>query len=70
MRHHSTKTEDVLLDPMLRTWVGEVYAALLVLQQNPNSTAAIETIDTVRETFNGAAPIIQQGRTGRLGRTN
>ncbi len=59
-RHHRSRTEDVFLDPLLRTWVGETYAAFLVLQQNPNSATALETLDEVREAFNGAAPVIER----------
>ena len=34
-RHHAHTVEDVLLDPTLRGWIGEAYAALLVLESNP-----------------------------------
>lgn len=59
-RHYTSTLEDVLLDPLLRTWMGEVYSALLVLERNPKSESALATLDQIRETFNGAAPILQR----------
>ncbi|MEQ1492463.1 MAG: glycosyltransferase, partial [Terricaulis sp.] len=59
-RHHKSSAEDLLVDPMLRTWIADTYSALLVLERNPQSETALETLDRIRETFNAAAPIIQQ----------
>ena len=39
----------------MRPWITDTYEALLVLQSNPNSTRAVETLDRVRREFNGAA---------------
>ena len=39
----------------MRPWITDAYEALLVLQSNPNSTEAIQTLDRVRTEFNGAA---------------
>ena len=54
-RHHARSTEEVLLDPSMRPWIADTYEALLVLQTNPNSTQAVQTLDRVRTEFNGAA---------------
>ena len=60
LRHHEYSTEDVLLDPVLREWVGEAWQAILVLSRNPGSKAAMGKLDDVRKSFNSAAPILQQ----------
>ncbi|MBX9747840.1 MAG: glycosyltransferase [Hyphomonadaceae bacterium] len=60
MRHHKSRPEDVLLDPMLRDWIGDVYSAMLILEQSPNSQAALESLDKVRGEFDAAAPIISR----------
>lgn len=59
-RHHRSKIEDVVLDPMLRSWVGDAYSALLVLERNPSSVAALGVLDRIRLEFNGASPIIDR----------
>jgi glycosyltransferase involved in cell wall biosynthesis len=60
LRHHAHTTEDVLFDPAIRDWVGEAYAALLVLEQNPGSEAAERTLDAIRREFNHAAPVLHK----------
>ncbi len=57
-RHHKSKTEDVLLDPMLRGWISDAYAALLVLEKNPSSAPARASLERVRAAFDAAAPIM------------
>jgi glycosyltransferase involved in cell wall biosynthesis len=59
-RNHETTVEETLLDPMLRGWIGEVHSALLVLEQNPSSAAALAAMDRVRREFTGAASIIDR----------
>jgi len=58
-RHHATTTEQVLLDPMLRGWVADVYTALQVLENNPMSAPALAVLDRVRGELNHASPIIE-----------
>jgi glycosyltransferase involved in cell wall biosynthesis len=60
LRHHARTTEDVLFDPAIRDWVGEAYAAMLVLERNPASEAAGRTLDTIRREFNHAAPVLRK----------
>ena len=59
-RHHQSTTEDVLLDPVLATWVGETYEALLVLENNPEAEAALAKLDTVRAELNRATPFLER----------
>lgn len=59
-RHHKSRVEDLLVDPLLRTWMADAYSALLVLERNPQSETALETLDRIRATFNDAAPIIER----------
>lgn len=59
-RHHSHNTEDILLDPMLRDWVGGAYEALLVLTRNPNSRQAIAKLDKISSEFSNASPIMNR----------
>ena len=58
-RHHVRTSEDVVLDPVLRHWVSEAYAALLVLERNPLSQSALERLSRIRTEFDRAAPIIE-----------
>jgi hypothetical protein len=57
-RHHTHTTEDVLLDPAIKDWAGEAYSALLVLEHNPASKAAMLALDAVRREFDHAAPVL------------
>ena len=59
-RHHTRKTEDVMLDPMLRDWVGAAYEALLILERNPTSQKSFDTLDEISREFNHASPILHQ----------
>ncbi|MEP3477408.1 MAG: glycosyltransferase [Hyphomicrobiales bacterium] len=56
--HHSHKDEEVLFDPLLRQWVGETYAALLVLQKSPNSENAQKRLDEIADEFEKASPML------------
>lgn len=60
LRHHARTTEDLLTDPMLRTWISDAYAALLALEQNRDVGAAVGELDRVRREFNNACPVISQ----------
>jgi hypothetical protein len=57
-RHHRRTSEEVVLDPVLRHWVSEAYAALLVLERNPLSEAALERLARIRTEFDRVAPIM------------
>jgi len=57
-RHHARKTEEILLDPLLRQWVGATYEALLVLVSNPKSQKAMATLDQIAGEFNGSSAMI------------
>jgi len=59
-RHHTRKTEEVLLDPILRNWVGEAYEALLLLASNPAAKKAQATLDRISAEFNSASPILHR----------
>ncbi|MCC6789924.1 MAG: hypothetical protein IT547_19015, partial [Hyphomonadaceae bacterium] len=59
-RHHNATAEQVLLDPMLRGWVADVYAALQVLESNPSSASALSELDRVRAELDRASPIIER----------
>lgn len=59
-RHHARSTEDLLLHPVLRHWIGEAYSALLVLERNPGSAAALAALDRVRTEFSRSSPILYQ----------
>jgi glycosyltransferase involved in cell wall biosynthesis len=59
-RHHVRTTEDVLLDPAVGDWVGEAYSALLMLEHNPGSKAAMLALDTIRREFDHAAPVLHR----------
>ncbi len=61
-RHHARTTEEVLLDPKLSNWVAEVYQAMLVLEQSPNSNAACAKLDDIHREFNQASPVLRQMR--------
>jgi hypothetical protein len=58
LKHHARSTEEILLDPVLRTWVGGAYEALLLLAHNPQSKPAMVTLDRIRDAFNAAAPTL------------
>ncbi len=58
-RHHTRNGEDLVHDPMLRNWIGEAYASLLVLAQSPDSRAAQGTLDRVRREFENATPVLR-----------
>jgi len=60
LRHHTSTVEDVLFDPLLRDWAGEVFSSLLVLERNPASAPARDAIDRVRNEFNHATPILER----------
>jgi len=62
-RHHAHTIEDVLLDPAIRAWVGEAYAALQALEHEPHSKAARATLDAIRGEFDRAAPIFHRLQT-------
>jgi len=59
-RHHKRKTADVLLDPLLRNWVGAAYDALLVLVRNPWSKKAMDRLDAIAGEFNNASPVLRK----------
>src|SRR5262245_31393403 len=59
-RHHAHSSEEVLLDPMLRHWIGEIYSALLVLERNPAAKPALAAFDRVRGEFTHAAPVMHR----------
>ena len=59
-RHHIYTIEDVLADSTLRDWVGEVYAAMLVLEQDSGSRTAMARLDVIRQEFNRTAPILHR----------
>jgi hypothetical protein len=67
LKHHTRSTEEILLDPVLRTWVGGAYEALLLLAHKPHSKPAMESLDRIRDAFNVAAPTLyaikQRGET-------
>ena len=54
LRHHTHSAEDVVLDPVLRGWVSDVYSAMSVLAVTPNAEQALTKIDQVRQAFDGA----------------
>ncbi len=60
LRHHAYKTEDVLLDPILRDWAGAAYEALLVLERNPGSKKAMAKLDEISAEFDRASPIMHR----------
>lgn len=57
-RHNTHSAEAVLLDPLLRDWIADAHAALLVLERNSDSQNALEVLDRIRTEFNRASPII------------
>lgn len=59
-RHHETTAEQVLLDPMLRGWVTDTYAALQILESNPSSAPALSVLDRVRAELDRASPIVER----------
>lgn len=54
LRHHTNSHDNVALDPILKGWVSNTYSALRVLSRSPNSSAAIDELDTIRRAFDGA----------------
>ena len=58
-RHHARRTVEIVLDPLLRDWVGEAWEAYLLLTRNPKSKTAMARLDRVAEAFNGASPVLQ-----------
>ena len=60
MRHHACTTEDVLLDPVLRGWIGEAYEAFNVLERNPDAENAIAKLDRISKEFDRASPILHR----------
>lgn len=57
-RHYVHSSEEVLLDPALRDWVGAAHGALRVMAQNPAAEPALATLDRIRVEFDHAAPVI------------
>ena len=60
LRHHFRTTEEILVDPIFKVWIGEAYEALLVLGIDPDSKNAMATLDKVSAEFNGACPVIHR----------
>lgn len=59
-RHFSSNLDDVVVDPIMRPWLSDSYAALLVLARDPNSVSAMGTLDRVRREFSSAAALLEQ----------
>ena len=59
-RHHTRKTEDVLLDPLLRDWVGAAYEALLILARNPDAKKSLARLDEIAGQFNRSSPLLHR----------
>lgn len=59
LRHNRSSAEKVLLDPVLRQWAAEAFEALLVLERNPDSLHALETLDKIRAELDAASPILE-----------
>ncbi len=59
-RHYVNSTEEVLMDPAMRSWIAEAYCALKVLGTNPSSEQAFKELDRIRLEFDHATPAIAQ----------
>ncbi len=57
-KHHNSSIEKVLLDPVLRTWVGETYAILRRAQTQDLSKTDKEKLDEIRKSLNAASPLL------------
>ena len=57
-KHHNSSIEKVLLDPVLRTWVGETYAILRRAQIQTLSKTDKEKLDQIRKSFDAASPLL------------
>lgn len=60
LRHHTRKTGDVLLDPVLGDWADAIYESLLVLEHNPGSKKAMAKLDEISGEFDRASPILHR----------
>ena len=60
LRHHSSTAKDVLLDDVMRNWIGEAFSALLTLERRPNDIAATQTLDRIAYEFDSATPLMSR----------
>lgn len=51
--------EAVVLDPLLRGWVSDVFAAMRILARAPDSQQAITILDGTRRAFDAACPTLK-----------
>ncbi len=58
LRHHDHSTEELHLSPLMDGWVSEVYEALLVLRNDPDSRLAMMKMDGVRSELRRVAGIL------------
>ena len=59
LRHHVHTTEEVILDPVFRNWIGPAYEAALVLTNNPTSRKARKALEQIAREFNQASPSLR-----------
>ncbi len=58
-RHHSRSMHEVAIEPLLRGWVSDAYAALRVLECTPKSSSAFAELDRIRNAVNEATPFLE-----------
>jgi len=49
-----------LLNRQLAKWTADAFEALLILERNPSSQAALAGLDRIRREFDYAAPLIER----------
>jgi GT2 family glycosyltransferase len=60
LRHNRRSAEEVYIEPATRKWTADAYEALLILERNPSSPAALASLDRVRREFDDVAPVIDR----------
>ena len=48
LRHHKFSQDDLVLNPITKYWVSDVYQAFLLLKSNPDDSKALRELDRVR----------------------
>lgn len=57
--HHNTTAEEVILNPLTRSYVAKAYTALKILETNPNERVALEELDRIRAQFDESSALLK-----------
>lgn len=58
LRHHKSSSEEVILNPLTNSYVSGAYAALKMLEVDPNDSAAMQELDELRAWLDGNTDLL------------